>query len=431
MDPLVLEKASILCYRLYDVADEIDLGVAESLLARDARRLRLSRSGAEYLLLPNPPLVIGLGRRALALPDGPVEVEARARLFDHGAASIVLAVPVPAGTPLDALTPTADRLYDGPEVDALALELVEGLRRAVSPAMENPHLWSQVESYAVVFVEALHGSPRASEVLERADLARLLLGETTVPELSDAERADVTRWHFSYGVNDLVVVDWNAAFVYEPSGSEDIPDILEIANAQLLELRYYDEMLDRSLVGVNETLKRERRRIGSFFRSPYPGLARQVQVTLLEMSEFIERVENSLKIIGDFYLAKVYESAVEQLRIPAWKAAVTRKQQMLGRRLRLAQGRGGHRALPHARGDDRAAHRPRAAAGGALTRPLSAGRDGLRSHRRSPPGRCRPPPRRHPLPCRPGRSRRGATAPERTSTSPGSRSARRRRSGPW
>src|SRR5678816_2666729 len=35
MDSLVLEKASILCYRLYDVADEIDLGVAESVLARD------------------------------------------------------------------------------------------------------------------------------------------------------------------------------------------------------------------------------------------------------------------------------------------------------------------------------------------------------------------------------------------------------------
>jgi hypothetical protein len=182
----------------------------------------------------------------------------------------------------------------------------------------------------VVFVQSLRGAPSAAEVLERADLARLLLGETTVPELSVAERADVTRWHFSYGVNDLVVVDWNAAFVYEPSGSEDIPDILEIANAQLLELRYYDEMLDRSLVGVNETLKRERRRLGSFFRSPYPGLARQVQVTLLEMSEFIERVENSLKVIGDFYLAKVYEAAVEQLRIPAWKASVTRKQQMLG-----------------------------------------------------------------------------------------------------
>jgi hypothetical protein len=330
MDPLVLEKASILCYRLYDVADEIDLGVAESLLSRDAHRLRLTRAGAEYLLLPNPPLIVGLGRRTLPLPDGKIEVEARARLFDHGAASIVLVVPVPAGTSLDALTPTADRLYDGPEVDALALELVEGLRRTVSPAMENPHLWSQVETYSVVFVEALRGSPRADEILDRADLARLLLGETTVPELSAAERADVTRRHFSYGVNDLVVIDWNAAFVHEPSGSPDIPDILEIANAQLLELRYYEDLLDRRLARVNETLKRQRRRLGSFFRSPYPALARQVQVTLLEMSEFIERVENSLKVIGDFYLARVYESAVEQMRIPSWKASVTRKQKMLG-----------------------------------------------------------------------------------------------------
>src|SRR5262249_28428013 len=148
MDPPVLEKASVLCYRMYDVADEIDLAVAESILARDASRLRLSRSGAEYLLLPNPPLIVGLGRRSLPVPEGPLEVEARARLFDHGAASIVLAVPVPPGTTLDALTPVADRLYDGPEVDALALELVEGLRQAVVRAMENPHLWSQAESYS-------------------------------------------------------------------------------------------------------------------------------------------------------------------------------------------------------------------------------------------------------------------------------------------
>jgi len=330
MDPLVLEKASVLCYRLYDVADGIDLTVAESLLVRDARRLRLSRSGAEFLLLPNPPLVVRLGRHWLALPEGRVEVEARARLFDFGAASIVLGVPVAPGMALEALTPTADRLYDGPEVDALARELVDGLLRAVAPALESSHFWSQAESYSVVFVEALRGAPSAGEVLEGADLARLLLGETSVPELSEGERADVTHRHFSYGVNDLVVIDWNAAFVYEPSGSEDIPDILEIANAQLLELRYYDEVLDQRLARVNETLKQRRGKLGSFFRSPYPPLARRVQVTLLEMNEFIERIENSLKIIGDFYLAKVYEAAVERLRIPAWRASVTRKQQMLG-----------------------------------------------------------------------------------------------------
>ena len=330
MDSLVLEKASVLCYRLYDIADEIDLGVAESLLARDAHRLRLSRAGAQYLMLSNPPLIVGLGRRVLALPEGKVEVEARARLFDFGTASIVLSVPVPAGTSLDALTPTADRLYDGPEVDALALELVERLRQEVAPAMTNPHFWEQDEHYSVVFVEGIQGRPSGEEVLRRADLARLLLGETTVPELSAAERQDVTQRHLSYGNDDLVVIDWNASFVYEPSGSKDIPDILEIANAQLLELRFYDEALDNSLGRVNERLKLERQRLGSIFRSPYPALSRQVLVALLEMSELVERVENALKIIGDFYLARVYEAAVEQLRIPAWKETVTRKQEILG-----------------------------------------------------------------------------------------------------
>jgi hypothetical protein len=49
----------------------------------------------------------------------------------------------------------------------------------------------------------------------------------------------------------------------------------------------------------------------------------------MEFSEFVERVENSLKIVGDFYLARVYEATVKRLRIPLWQASVQRKQQML------------------------------------------------------------------------------------------------------
>ena len=102
-----------------------------------------------------------------------------------------------------------------------------------------------MESYAVVFVEAVRGAPSADEVLERADLARLLLGETTVPELSDAERADVTRRHFSYGGTTWWSSTGTRPSSTSPRAREDIPDILEIANAQLLELRYYDDVLDQ------------------------------------------------------------------------------------------------------------------------------------------------------------------------------------------
>jgi hypothetical protein len=326
----VLEKAHVFCYRLFDVAEEIDLDAAQRLLALDTRRVRLTRAGAEYLLLPNPPLAVELGRRTLTVNAGAMVVDVVGRLFDHGSVSIRLRVPVQAGTTLEALIPLADELYDSPAVDVLALEVLESLQPGIAPALRNGKLWDQSESYAVHFVERIQGSPSAAEVLAWPELAPLLLGETREPRLSERERSDVTAQHFSYGEHDLVVVDWNAAFVYEPTGSTDIPDILEICNGQLLEFRFYDHQLDRQLTRVGETLRRTRRRGVPLFRTTDAPLARSVQLTLIEMSEALERVENTLKVIGDFYLAKVYEAALEQLRVDDWKASVQRKQQTLG-----------------------------------------------------------------------------------------------------
>ena len=45
-----------------------------------------------------------------------------------------------------------------------------------------------------------------------------------------------------------------------------------------------------------------------------------------------------VKIIGDFYLAKVYEAGVKRLRIASWQASVTRKQQMLANVYQLLKG---------------------------------------------------------------------------------------------
>src|SRR4051812_44540009 len=95
MPAVIFEKASVLCYPLFDVADEIDLDRANRLISDDTRRLRLSREGSQYLQLPNPPLTMNLGKRALKLRGGEVEVETWSRFFDHGAASIVIEVPLP------------------------------------------------------------------------------------------------------------------------------------------------------------------------------------------------------------------------------------------------------------------------------------------------------------------------------------------------
>ncbi|HYV45754.1 MAG TPA: hypothetical protein VFA20_12890 [Myxococcaceae bacterium] len=329
--PPVFEKAQILCYRVFDVAEEIDLERARALVTEESRRLKLGREGSQYLELPNPPLAVDMGKRVLPLRAGALSVDAEVRVYDHGAMSVQLKVPIPPGTTLTGLVPLADELYDTPAVEALCAEIAKGLRSTMAPAMLDAHFWDQNESYTVIFAERLSGNSSPEDLLEHPELTNLLLGEAHGARLSRREREEVTQHRFSYTDQDLVVVDWNSAFVLEPSGSLDIPDILEICNAQLLELRYYDDLLDEQLKRIYDEIQAKKaRRYGLFRRSPYKALARRVLAMVLEMSEFIERVENSLKVIGDFYLAKVYEGALGRLRINAWQESVTRKQQLLG-----------------------------------------------------------------------------------------------------
>lgn len=334
---LVLKKASVLCYRLFDVAEEINLEVAQKVLAADTRRLKLQREGSEFVVLPNPPLVVELSRRQLALKTGALTVDVTGRLFDHGALSICLHVPVESGTTLSTMVPMADELFDSAAVEHIASEAMNQLRAAIAPAVEHPHLWEQTESYTVIVAREIEGNPKAKAVLADPDLPRLLLGETGVRGLSEGERADITEQHFSYTEDDLAVIHWNAAFVYEPSTDEDIPLLLEIANTELLELRYYDDVLDAELRRSYEQAARPRR-WHHLFRSPYANLSRRLLVTLLELSEFIERVENGIKIIGDTYLARVYEGALHQLRIGPWQASVNRKMGLLGRTYERLKG---------------------------------------------------------------------------------------------
>jgi hypothetical protein len=326
-------------YRLFDIADEVDLEHARRLLVEGTKRLKLAREGSEYLQLPNPPLAVDVGRRVMSLSGGNVTVEVTARIFDHGAISIIIAVPVEPGTGLEQMVQMVDELGDSPEVDQLSVDVMDGLRGRLTPAFEDPHLWAQNESYTIVFAEQIEGDPSAAQLLDRRmDLARMILGEKNAPELSHGQLREVLQHQFSYTPRDLAVVDWNSAFVYEPSGSRDIPDVLEICNAQLLELRYYDDLLDVELARTYDEVARKRKSRISLFRSPYRELERRISATLLEMSEFIERVENSLKIIGDFYLAKVYEAALRRLRVTAWQLSVTRKQQMLAQLYQLLKG---------------------------------------------------------------------------------------------
>jgi hypothetical protein len=330
--PVVVRRGRILCYRVYDVGNEIALDDAErAATALAGRRAALTRDGAHALVFATPPLDVELGARKLALSADaePNDVTVCARLFDYGAVSIEVDVPIAPGTDLATLLPVCDELYESPRVDALARTELDAIVIKLGKALRGGHGWRSAETYTVIFLEELDGSMRAAELLEWPLLAKLLVGERDeMRPLSAGQTRDVLKFSHSYFEDDLVVIDWNSALVLEPSGSRDIPDILELATSQLLELRYYDGIYDRELGRVYDDLAVARGR-ASPFHGRYTKLARDVLRRLVEMVELTERVDNALKIIGDFYLGRVYESAVQRFRIRDWQASTDKKESLL------------------------------------------------------------------------------------------------------
>jgi hypothetical protein len=60
----------------------------------------------------------------------------------------------------------------------------------------------------------------------------------------------------------------------------------------------------------------------------YRRLGRQLNRRLIETVEFIERVDNAIKVIADTYLARVYRAALQSFRVGDWQAGVNRKQDL-------------------------------------------------------------------------------------------------------
>jgi hypothetical protein len=318
-------------YRLFDVADDVDLARAERLIASPSSRLNLEGAQTTAALeIPRPPLHVTIGERTLPLASGARVAEARAHLFDHGVASIVYRLPIAPGTSLAELLPLCEELIAQPTpgLDAAARAEAQGLCRAVEAALERPHDWEGLETYHVLVVRRFEEPASAQEALAGAPIAELLLGETSPVSLSRGERSDVLRNAYSYLQDDLAVVDWNSAFLLEPSGVNDIPDLLEFATAHLLELRYYDALIDRELGKIYDEVQARWSAPAAFTRR-YGRLQRKTAALLLELSEMTERLENAVKIVGDFYLARLYQGAVRRFRLPAWQESVLRKQRLL------------------------------------------------------------------------------------------------------
>lgn len=329
---LVVRAGQVAAQRLFNLAEAIDLARAEAFWAAAAsapgaaRRGRFSGTPAKAISFDVPPLALDLGPVALDLQGQAATAAATARLYDFGIVTLSLRVPAER-LPWADYARLANRLDRavGPEAGAAVWDaLLARLRAVLGPALREPVADPPQEDYLLAVVEALD-PPLAAEALEaQADLVPLLSGEEARP-LSEGARRDLLRQRFSYHPDDLVILTWDRAFILEPRGETDVAEVLEMANAQLLEMRSYDEMLDAELPRVRALVQSARRGTAILASRRYGRLARDLHALVAEVSELAERVDNALQVTEDVYLARVYAAAIELFRVPAVGAAVDRK----------------------------------------------------------------------------------------------------------
>jgi len=316
------------CYSLfaYEVAQAIDLDVAERRLVAEAERQTIKqkrRAPAYFEYRPAPLRVVRAAavQTHVAYRTAPaVEIV----LYDFGAVSVSYATPIEG--PLAGLPALADELWGNARLLADSRRHVEELLRSLGDAAVRPQIGDVVEDYALFHIEAFTAPCDAATLwTEHGQTVARILRASPQP-LSQLEVSDATALRLSFGPNDAAIVDTDATVLFDPEG-EDVRTVLEFANTQLLEMRHLDQQLDDTLEGAYQTLLGRPDRIwGAGRRAPDLLRLGRLQV---DAAILFEQVTNALKLVGEQYLARIYALASRRFHLAEWDAAISRKLQTI------------------------------------------------------------------------------------------------------
>ncbi|HEX8849392.1 MAG TPA: hypothetical protein VF761_07670 [Gemmatimonadaceae bacterium] len=316
-------------YRVHDVGYGIALNEASAILAaRMPARARPERREGQAIHIPNPPITLPLGAERVRLDGAEYSAELSARLFDFGVVSLRMRVATDGELGWDEFVEFGKRMDTRSETTALFDAALERLLAQIAPAVDRMRVADVTEDYTVYRVATLcdaAGAPAGPGTLGDADVVPLLLKEQRT--LSPDARRELLPHRFSYYADDLAILTWDNALIVDPAPDEetDVHYVLEFANAQLLELRFYDALLDAELPRMYDRVEAARTGIRALLNRRMRNVLGRLQQTVADSTEIVERVENSLKVTDDVYLARIYAAALEIFRGRTWRAGIDRK----------------------------------------------------------------------------------------------------------
>jgi len=308
---------------LYDVCDQIQLDDLRALLGAEpaGRGPSFRHPMPEYVRFQKAPVVDYL--EPLLLETGE-RLQGQINYYEYGVVSIELQLPFEFGW--SELIRLAGRWIAAPEIEKRAAESVRRSLERARPALVKPYdQWLSEDYYIIQLRPLVHaGKPvTGDELIARhgGEIAQIVRGELL--PLSHDERTEILQSRRSYYPEDLVVIGWTASLIYDtPEGALPVIQLLEFANSQLLEFRYYDEMLTRLLAQVYRSLDKG---TGALARWRLAREAGRLNTIRLDVRELTERMDNSIKFLSDMFSARIYRLAAGKVGVTDYRRLVDDK----------------------------------------------------------------------------------------------------------
>jgi hypothetical protein len=322
-------RGEVVFYRLFDIGASVDLDEIQKTIDMPflSGRFPKERAAPRYARFAQP-LLVFVDERSLSTNLGSVTVSIAVKLYGVGALAVVVRIPFEVAGLRD-LRAYASLRIQGPSADESLTEycgrLTQRIIEDLVPFLHDSYeVTVDPEPYTIYCVSVTETPVREFTTTLRREVTALLANDPRPEAISDEEVEDTWRNWFSYYQDDLVVLEWDAALVVEPSATyEDTLTVFELANLQLLELRTYDAFLDKVVDQAYDDLEDLFAR-SSFLRSGHDTV-KELAGLRMDLGEATFQVDNISKLWGDWFLGKVYRGCVRKFELDSWRKTVEEK----------------------------------------------------------------------------------------------------------